>query len=154
VYTFRFAHPSDLPWLDWATLFSTGESLSPEERRHAVPGTVAHMAREQLRGVLGDPGAAAIVATFSNQPVGFLLAGLNQDSTTEEMNGLLLSLWVHPAHRRRGVGAALLRLGENLFLQRGLRKVKLIAGLHNQAAVHMASRAGYAPEGLIGIKSL
>ncbi|HWI53082.1 MAG TPA: GNAT family N-acetyltransferase [Symbiobacteriaceae bacterium] len=154
MYSFRYVHPTDLSWLGQATVLSAHESLTPEERHRANPQAVAQLAWQELQHVLGDPGGMAIMATAWNQPVGFLLAAVNPDSSTDEMNGALLSLWVAPAHRRRGLGKTLLRLGEDLCLRSGLRKMKIVAGLHNQAAVHMARRAGYAPEGLIGIKSL
>lgn len=154
MYSFRYAHPHDAPWLHQACIAGTLEGLSPDEYGLAQPETVAQMAGQQMQTVLADPGGVVIVATAGHQPVGFLSAALNQDSTTDEMNAVLLALWVAPAHRRRGVGRALLSLGEAQFLQRGIRKMKVIAGLHNPAAVHMAERAGYHPEGLIGLKSL
>lgn len=154
MYSFRFAQPSDLPWLTQAMVHSAFETLLPEERRQAAPQAVADQARLQLQGTLSTPAGVAIIATAWNQPAGFLLATFNPDSTTGEMNGTLLSLWVAPPHRRRGVGTTLLRLGEDLFVRNGLRKMKLIAGLHNPEGVRLANRAGYAPEGLIGIKSL
>jgi len=154
VYSFRFAHPSDLPWLEQAMVHSAFESLTPEERSQAHPQVVANQARQQMQGALSGGGGTALVATAWNQPAGFFLAAVNPDSTTGETNVVLLSLWVAPAFRRRGIGSALLRVGEDLFLRHGLRKMKLIAGLHNQSAVRLAQRAGYAPEGLIGIKDL
>lgn len=154
MYSFRFVLPYDLSWLDQACIAGAYEGLSPEEHGHADPAVVAHLASQQLHGVLADPGGFVIVAALGHQPVGYLAAALNQDSTTDEINGVLLSLWVAPAHRRRGVGRALLSLGEDQFLRRGVRKMKIIAGIHNPVAVHMAERAGYRPEGLIGLKSL
>ncbi|HWI62270.1 MAG TPA: GNAT family N-acetyltransferase [Symbiobacteriaceae bacterium] len=154
MYAFRSVHPSDLAWLTRASIASAWETLSPEERQAAVPETVTQLAHQQTYGALQDPHAAAVVATVWSQPVGYALATITQDASTDEPTGILLSLWVDPAHRRRGLGKTLLNLAENLYLQRGLRKMKLIAGLNSPAAVQMAQRAGYAPEGLIGIKPL
>ncbi|HYF80179.1 MAG TPA: GNAT family N-acetyltransferase [Symbiobacteriaceae bacterium] len=154
MYSFRHAHPLDIPWLDQACIAGAHESLSPEEHGQAEPESVAQLARQQMQGVMSDPGGVVIVATAWNQPVGFLAAALSPDSTTEEINGVLLTLWVAPHHRRRGVGRALLALGEAQFLRRGVRKMKVIAGVHNPVAVRMAERAGYHPEGLIGLKTL
>ncbi|MDF2627141.1 MAG: putative acetyltransferase [Symbiobacteriaceae bacterium] len=154
MYSFRFVHQLDLPWLDQACVAGAFESLTPEEHGQAEPEMVANLARQQMQGVMSDPGGVVIVATLWNQPVGFLTAALNQDSSTDEINAVLLSLWVAPTHRRRGVGRALLSLGEDHFLRQGVRKMKVIAAIHNQGAVRLAQRAGYHPEGLIGLKSL
>ncbi|HYG58427.1 MAG TPA: GNAT family N-acetyltransferase [Symbiobacteriaceae bacterium] len=154
MYAFRYAQSHDLPWLDQASAISVWESLSPDESRQASPATVADLARQQLYSTIGAPGGTAIVATAWNQPVGFVLTGIAPDSSTDETNGHLVTLWVAPAHRRRGLGRALLHMAEQLLLHRGIRKVKVIAELHNQPAVRLAERAGYKPEGLIGVKPL
>lgn len=154
MYSFRFVHPSDLPWLAQAASFGSWESLSPEEMRHAAWPTVAYMAGQQVESTLTQHGGLGLVATAWHRPVGYVLAAPGPDSSTDEITGHLFSLWVAPEHRRRGVGTALLSLAENWFLQQGIRKVKLLSGVHNRTAVRLAERAGYKPEGLIGIKPL
>lgn len=154
MYSFRFVQPQDFAWLDQASIAGAFEGLSPEEHGQAQPEAVAQLARQQMHMVLSDPGGVVMVATAWHQPVGFLAAALNQDSSTDEINAVLLNLWVAPAHRRRGIGGALLGLGETHFLRQGVRKMKIITGVHNPVSVHMAERAGYHPEGLIGLKTL
>lgn len=155
MYTFRMVQPWDRPWLEQAAVSAAWESLSADERAGAAPGTVAHLAQQQLHSVLGgDPGAFGIVAQVGTVPVGFVLAMAGPDTSTGEVHGHLLSVWVAPQHRRRGLARQLREGAELLFGQLGLRKVKLWTGLHNQAAVRLAQGAGYVPEGLIGMKKL
>ena len=154
MYSFRFVHPSDLPWLTQAAGYGSWESLSPEELRQAAWPTVASIAGQQVESTLTQPGGLGLVATAGYLPVGYILASPGPDSSTDEMTGHLVSLWVAPEHRRRGLGTALLSMAERWFLQQGIRKMKLLSGVHNRTAVRLAERAGYKPEGLIGIKPL
>jgi len=104
--------------------------------------------------VLASPGSALFVAQYGAQPVGYLLLALARDGSTEEPTALLIDLWVHPAHRRRGVGSGLLAAAEAAVAALGLRKIKLWAGLHQRPAVEFALSRGFVPGGLIGVKEL
>ncbi len=154
MYTYRMAQPPDLPWLDQVAPWCAWESLSDEERAIAHPGQVAQAARAELRAILGTPGGVGLIAQHRQAPVGYLLGAVGPDTTTHEMHGHVIALWVAPEHRRRGVGKTLQGLAESLFERQGLRKVKVWTGLHNQAAVNLAKKRGYTPEGLIGMKRL
>lgn len=151
---FRLWQPQDAPWIDQATTAAALESLSPQERAAVPPQTVAARAISQWRTAAGSPVGAVVLATAAQVPVGCIVISAAPDSTTGEPNGHLLSIWVAPAWRRRGVGRGLKHVAERLFWQRGIRKVKLWTGLHNQPALRLATQAGYRPEGLIGMKHL
>lgn len=154
VYAIRRGIPADLPWLELASAQAAWESLSERERQTAAPQAVAQIAIGGLRSLLALPGTIALVAHLEGRPVGFLLANVSPDGTTGEANGLLVDLWVAPAHRRRGLAKQLQAVAEEIFRQMGIRKAKLWTGLHNQAAVQLAQKSGYQPEGLIGGKAI
>lgn len=154
MYQIRPGYPGDLPWLDEAVGAATWESLAPEQRQKLLPGMAAQQARLQLRQVLSTPWSTLIVAQLLNQPVGYLLAAIAPDGSTEEPTALLLDLWVHPAHRRRRVGSGLLAAAEQWAVSRGVKKMKLWTGLHHRTVVDFAQRVGFSPAGLIGVKDL
>lgn len=154
MYRYRTWELGDEAWLDTAAVLAAWESLSDEERAFAHPAGVAEQARTEWRETLGSPWGTAYLALYGQQPVGFILAALSRDGTTGEANGNLLSLWVMPAHRHRGVARQLWQLAESACVQAGLRKVKIWTGIHNKGAVRLALSGGYKPEGLIGMKEL
>lgn len=80
--------------------------------------------RGQCLGIMALPGVWLTVATVAGHPAGFALARIIVDEAE------LLLLATAPAHRRRGVGAALLRA--------------VIADARDKAAaaVHLEVRAG------------
>lgn len=154
MYQFRPLCAQDLSWLDQAAAVGAWETLSPEQRVRVHPVLVAQQAAVQLRQMLATPGVGGVAALQGPYPVGYVIAGVAPDSSTEEPTGHLLDLWVTPTHRRRGVGSQLLQLAEQWVASLGLRKMKLWSGLHNRPAVAFAERHGYSPAGLIGVKDL
>lgn len=80
--------------------------------------------RSQSLGVLAMPGVALLLAHEDDEPAGFALTRTIMDEAE------LLLLAVAPAHRRRGIGAAL------------LRAVLADAAGAGVAALHLEVRAG------------
>lgn len=154
MYAYRIAHQADWPWLQQAAVAAAWESLSREEQARAALPEVATRSLGQLQSAVGAPGSLSLVATAGGQPVGFLLGSPGPDSTTDEMNGHILTVWIAPAHRRRGLARALMSAAEDYFARMGLRKVKVWTGLHNETALKLAAQRGYKSEGLIGRKLL
>lgn len=154
MYHYRQGHAGDLPWLVQAAAAAFWESLDPGERARVNPAWAAQRAAQQCHQVLSAPGSALLVAQYGAQPVGYLLLATALDGSTEEPTALLIDLWVHPAHRRRGVGSTLLAAAEQGAAALGLRKLKLWAGLHQQEALALAHSRGFVPAGLIGVKDL
>ncbi len=58
-------------------------------------------------------------------------------------SGLIVTLDVHPAWRRRGVGAMLLRAGEKRLTDWAVKRVILTVGRKNEGAKQLYRRAGY-----------
>ncbi|HEX8389117.1 MAG TPA: GNAT family N-acetyltransferase [Sphingomonas sp.] len=86
--------------------------------------------RNQCLGVLAMPGVGLILAEMDDEPAGFAMTRRVFDETE------LLLLAVDPAHRRRGVGAAL------------LRAVIADARAQSCAKLHLEVRAGNPAVGL------
>lgn len=154
MFTYRMWQASDLPWLMQAAAVAAWESLSDAERAGAQATVVAQHAHQQVEQALSGTHGTAIIAQVGQQPVGFALIAMGPDTTTDEMHGYILSLWVAPQHRRKGAARQLQSLSEGLFAQMGLRKVKVVVDLHNRPWTGLAQRQGYLPEGLIGMKVL
>ena len=57
--------------------------------------------------------------------------------------GLIVTVDVHPEHRRRGVGGILLRAGEQRLRDWGITGAVLTVGLKNHAAQRLYEREGY-----------
>jgi ribosomal protein S18 acetylase RimI-like enzyme len=64
--------------------------------------------------------------------------------------GYLISLWVAPEARGRGVGAALVRAVVAWARAKGLRRLVLDVGARNQAAQALYQRLGFAVSGVTG----
>lgn len=154
MYQYRFWQRSDIPWLEQAAAAGAWELLDEEERRGMHPAALAARTQMQVRQALSTPGTAVLVATMGPSPVGYAVAAVAPDSTTEEPTGLLVDLWVHPAHRRRGVATALQNAVEQMAAQTGTRRMKLWTRWRNQPVVEMAQKRGYRPLGLIGLKEI
>lgn len=59
----------------------------------------------------------------------------------------LVSMWVHPAHRGRGIGAALVGAVVDWARADDATEVELWVVDGNDAAVHVYTKAGFAPSG-------
>lgn len=150
--TFRTWQTGDLPWLTQAATVASWEGLTPEEQAEVEPEFVQMGTAEQLREVLGGGMGNAVIAERDGRPIAFSLGVVGPDTSTGELNGLLLSLWVDPAHRRQGVAKRLLQVTEALFGCSNVRKVKLWTPLANEAVVRLGEKTGYVREGVINKK--
>lgn len=150
--SYRTWQSGDLPWLTQAAAAASWEGLTPEEREEVDPSFVQTSTAEQLREVLSSGMGNAVIAERDGRPVAFSLAVQAPDTSTGEANGLLLSFWVDPAHRRQGVARGLLQVTEALFRCCDVRKVKLWTPLANEAVVRLGETTGYVCEGVINRK--
>jgi ribosomal protein S18 acetylase RimI-like enzyme len=83
-----------------------------------------------------DP-QALVVAEEDNEVVGSLIAGW------DGWRGSFYRLAVHPGHRRRGLGTALLREGERRLAAQGVRRVNAIVAADEPLAMAFWRAAGY-----------
>ncbi|GAA3292365.1 GNAT family N-acetyltransferase [Streptomyces cinereospinus] len=91
------------------------------------------------RLVARDPGAL-ILAERAGELVGTVIAGF------DGWRCHLYRLAVHPGHRRRGVGGALLTTAEERFVALGGRRGDAMVLTRNVTAQHAWRAAGYSPE--------
>jgi GNAT superfamily N-acetyltransferase len=89
--------------------------------------------------------AAVFVALTDGRPVG-MAAGIVGDHPEERK---LVAAWVHPSHRRYGVGAALLSAVEAWAVEDGAATLVLWVTRGNTAAGALYRRHGFAPTGRV-----
>jgi GNAT superfamily N-acetyltransferase len=124
----RAARPEDV-----ASIFSLVVELAEYERaREQVTGTPELLAQ----ALFGDrPSAEALVAELDGRPVGFALFH-GTFSTWECRPGLWLEdLYVPPAHRRLGIGRALLARVAAIAVDRGCARLEWNALHWNEPAL-------------------
>jgi ribosomal protein S18 acetylase RimI-like enzyme len=96
-------------------------------------------------------------ATFPHQhshPIGCLWLGNAIDQLSGDRHAHIFLIYVSPAHRRRGIGAALLHHAESWAKARGDRQIGLQVFQSNQPALRLYQRSGFQPQSLWMIKNL
>jgi GNAT superfamily N-acetyltransferase len=102
-----------------------------------------------LNRVLADPAFRTLVAVLPDgRVVGF--AGLRVGPTFagEELEGEIVALVVDPTYRSQGVGAAIVRAGEEWARERGASSMVLGTRGDRERAHRFYAREGYAQDGL------
>lgn len=89
-----------------------------------------------------------LVARLDGAPVG--LAAVGPDHREREGVRALLSFWVAPDARGRGVGDALVTAAVDTAREQGARTLALDVGDHNDAASATYARHGFVPSGETG----
>jgi len=123
---------------DFETLYAIDQACYPRGIAYS---------RGMLREFLTLPGALSLVARLEQTreaPVtGFIIA----DSAGEQAR--IITIDVLEAHRRAGVGTALLRAVEERLAQRGARRVELETATTNAAGVAFWEGHGYRKTGVL-----
>ena len=124
---------------DAATLHALDE-VSFEGNADYVPESFDAFSDEHLRAHDSDPQLSS-VAEYRGRAIGFLLAR----HWGERGVGFIDLLGVHPDHRARGVGTALLQSGCARFAAAGLREAQLGVASDNPNALRLYKRLGMTP---------
>ncbi len=95
-----------------------------------------------VSGTLASPLAAAFVAECDGECIGYLLSSMLAPE------GELLRIGVHPAHRRRGIGGALMRRFLNEAEGRGCKEIFLEVRADNAAAIALYRQSGFQDNGI------
>ena len=93
--------------------------------------------RVDVERVLEQSPGALIVAEEDGAVIGSVIAG------SDGWRGSIWRLAVHPDHRRRGLGIALVRAAEEHFRELGIPRVQALVGDEDEVARAFWSRAGY-----------
>jgi GNAT superfamily N-acetyltransferase len=134
----RAATEADLPRL-LELLDQIDDSMYPTRRE---AGEAARLS--MFRQIAADPRQHLLVAAADGRIVGTVhLVVIPHFSRTCKPSGLLESMVVDEAYRRRGVGAALLREVQRLARDAGCYKLALSSNLTRRGAHRFYSRLGW-----------
>lgn len=142
--TVRAARPDDA-----AELVRLAAAVGAEREGWLITGgewRTAADERRYLRALRRHPHAAAIVAESGGEIVGRLSIARDPHPASEHVADL--GLMVAREWRRRGVGLALMEAAEEWAREAGVRKIELHVFPHNEPALALYERLGYAREGL------
>jgi ribosomal protein S18 acetylase RimI-like enzyme len=112
-----------------------------ERSRHA---SIPDRAEDAERLVAPDSPAALLVAELDGEIVGALIAAW------DGWRGNMYRLAVRGDHRRRGIGLALTRAGEEYLRDRGARRITALVAFEDEAAAGFWDAAGYPLDREIG----
>jgi ribosomal protein S18 acetylase RimI-like enzyme len=113
---------------------------SEERSKHA--STADRLA--DVERLIGDSPAALLVAECGAEIVGALIAGW------DGWRGNMYRLAVSKAYRRKGIGIALTRAGEEYLHSCGVRRVTALVAFEDEAAGAFWESAGYPQDQEIG----
>jgi ribosomal protein S18 acetylase RimI-like enzyme len=99
---------------------------------------------EDVERLIGGSPAALLVAERGDEIVGALIAGW------DGWRGNMYRLAVSKAHRRKGIGIALARAGEEYLFGCGIRRVTALVAFDDEAAGAFWEAAGYPQDQEIG----
>jgi ribosomal-protein-alanine N-acetyltransferase len=119
---------------DFETLYRIDQACYP-------PG-IAY-SRGELRWYLRLPGGDSLVAELGKEIIGFII------SEEDEADAHIITLDVLDAHRRRGIGSALLGELEKRLAARGVLHVELETATDNHPAVAFWQKHGYRTVGVL-----
>ncbi|HEY9875493.1 MAG TPA: N-acetyltransferase [Candidatus Obscuribacterales bacterium] len=91
---------------------------------------------------------------FASTTVGCLWMGNAVDQVQGDRHAHIFLLYVMPEHRRRGIGSALMRLGEDWAKARGDRQMGLQVFVTNQPALSLYQHLGFETQSIWMVKQL
>lgn len=141
----RTLEPDD--WPLWRELRLAALADAP----HAFGSTLADWQgsgdrEDRWRSRLSIPGARDFVVLLDGVAVGMVSGVPGEDPDSVE----LISMWVSPAARGKGVGDCLIRAVERWAAERGARTLRLSVMPDNGRAIALYERNGFADTGELG----
>ena len=110
-----------------------------------------------LRQAQSIPGQAVQAGNEQEEKaekVACLWLGNGIDQVSGDRYAYIFLLYVHPEHRRRGIGSALIQYAHALARDRGDRQIGLHVFSRNRPALNLYQRLGYEPQSLLMVKKL
>lgn len=108
-----------------------------------------------LENSKNPPGQDSPVSPSPTQnPIACLWLGNAVDQIWGDRHAYIFLLYVSPTHRRCGIGAALMAEAETWAKTRGDRQIGLQVFSHNQPALSLYEKLGYAPQSIWMAKPL
>lgn len=101
---------------------------------------------ERWRARLAIPGSYNIVAVLDEKPVGMASGVPSPEAGVVE----LISMWVAPTARGRGVGDFLIACVQRWAIGQGARLMRLAVAENNHHAIALYRRNGFQPTGELG----
>lgn len=98
---------------------------------------------EEIAAALLQPRTFCIVAEQQNVVVGFILFHYRRAV------GHLITIDLHPDHRRHGLGSRLLEMAEQQLRRKGVRRMILEVATNNEAAILFYRTHGFATQRLL-----
>jgi GNAT superfamily N-acetyltransferase len=151
----RRARASDLDAIAAMRLALLEESRdNPAHRR--LRRDIRHQARPLFALQLQDARCLTLVAELAGEPVGVLRCMLSSASPLYDppRHAYVLSVYVVPPQRRRGVLRALVRHAEAWCRDRGITEMRLHAGLQNRAGNAAWAALGFEPAEILRVRRL
>ncbi len=135
----------------WVEFLGTGAGEEAEVGSRESEKTLLNASlqgRGNPRTQLASPGYSLLT------PVACLWVGNAVDQVTGDRHAHIFLLYVKPAHRRQGIGKALMHYVETWALNRGDRQIGLQVFQSNTAALNLYNQLGYQTESLWMVKQL
>ncbi|SEV96464.1 GNAT family N-acetyltransferase [Natrinema salifodinae] len=129
-----------------------GSAIRADANRETMRETLAaHQVNDGLlvarlggRGARAGTATATATGTETDSIVGFVSFSIERGSLDlDTTRGLLSNIYVDPAYRDRGIGAALLEAAEDALAERGADVMLLEVMADNEAARRFYRRQGY-----------
>jgi GNAT superfamily N-acetyltransferase len=140
----RSARQEDVPALAslLAELFALEADFVPDRDRQ----------ERGLRLLLDREDAACVVAETGGELVGMATIQIVVSTAEGGAAGLVEDVVVAQAHRRRGVGSALLAGLEQWCRERGIERLQLLADRENAPALSFYRQQGWTPTQLVALR--
>lgn len=135
----------------------TYQELFPEQSFAHLSQTVdQYLSKETpLWWVMEDTGQVEQQPfSAASSPIACLWLGTSIDQIQGDRNTYIFLLYVSSAHRRRGIGSALMQLAEAWAKERGDRQIGLQVFQQNQPGLNLYEKLGYRPQSVWMVKPL
>ncbi len=96
-----------------------------------------------VKETLGSSNELVALGVNGDIPVGFACGRYSTSFCYQELDGEITEMYVSEQARRRGCATALLSFLEAELRARGVREVKLITGVDNEAAIATYTKSEY-----------